>query len=381
MDLQKIGILSFATRTSGVSGVIKKSPEDFIVQEILSDKKVSSLEPKPDLIESNSEYTNFTLVKTNWDQMVLLRKIASRIGVARKRLHYAGTKDKFAITSQRISAWRISPQQLASVQIKDCKIGDFSSSDVRLELGDLWGNRFTIIVRDTSADKQKLSDFSGEIKKLGGIPNFFGEQRFGMRLNNHLIGKALLLDYFESAVKQFLTSTIEDELPEGRQGREFLAANWGSFSEAISKYPDYMRFERALLNHLINYPKDYVGAFKKLHKNTYKMFTHAYQSHLFNLELSHKIQNNESLDGEINLVGYNSELNDFQNNIIQKDGLSKEKFRIKSFPEASISGAKRKCIAEVRNFSSALENNNLNLTFELEKGAYATVLLHELTKE
>ena len=381
MDLQKIGILSFATRTSGVSGVIKKSPEDFIVQEILSDKKVSSLEPKPDLIESNSEYTNFTLVKTNWDQMVLLRKIASRIGVSRKRLHYAGTKDKFAITSQRISAWRISPQQLASVQIKDCKIGDFSSSDVRLELGDLWGNRFTIIVRDTSADKQKLSDFSGEIKKLGGIPNFFGEQRFGMRLNNHLIGKALLLDYFESAVKQFLTSTIEDELPEGRQGREFLAANWGSFSEAISKYPDYMRFERALLNHLINYPKDYVGAFKKLHKNTYKMFTHAYQSHLFNLELSHKIQNNESLDGEINLVGYNSELNDFQNNIIQKDGLSKEKFRIKSFPEASISGAKRKCIAEVRNFSSALENNNLNLTFELEKGAYATVLLHELTKE
>ena len=250
-----------------------------------------------------------------------------------------------------------------------------------MELGDLWGNRFTIIVRDTSADKQKLSDFSGEIKKLGGIPNFFGEQRFGMRLNNHLIGKALLLDYFESAVKQFLTSTIEDELPEGRQGREFLAANWGSFSEAISKYPDYMRFERALLNHLINYPKDYVGAFKKLHKNTYKMFTHAYQSHLFNLELSHKIQNNESLDGEINLVGYNSELNDFQNNIIQKDGLSKEKFRIKSFPEASISGAKRKCIAEVRNFSSALENNNLNLTFELEKGAYATVLLHELTKE
>src|SRR3989344_8430612 len=381
MDLQKIGILSFATRTSGVSGVIKKSPEDFIVQEILSDKKVSSLEPKPDLIESNSEYTNFTLVKTNWDQMVLLRKIASRIGVSRKRLHYAGTKDKFAITSQRISAWRISPQQLASVQIKDCKIGDFSPSDTCLDLGDLWGNRFTIIVRDTSADKQKILDFSKEIKKLGGIPNFFGEQRFGMRLNNHLIGKALLLDYFESAVKQFLTSTIEDELPEGKQAREFLAANWGSFSEAIAKYPNYMRFERALLNHLINFPKDYVGAFKKLHKNTYKMFTHAYQSHLFNLELSYKIQNNESLDGEINLVGYNSELNDFQADLIQKDGLSKEKFRIKSFPEASISGAKRKCIAEVRNFSSALENNNLNLTFELEKGAYATVLLHELTKE
>ena len=384
MDLQKIGILSFATQAEGFSGAVKKSPQDFVVQEISAGGEIASLTPDPTLIEHSSEYTDFTLAKTNWDQHIILKKIANRVGVSRKRLHYAGTKDKFAITAQRISAWKLSAQQLASVKIKDCLIGDFSASDKRLELGDLWGNRFSIFVRDVSLSEKELSarlkEFSSELKKLGGIPSFFGEQRFGMRFNNHLIGKELLRGNLELACKHFLTDTIETELPDGKQAREFLAENWGSFSEAISKYPNYMRFERALLNHLIQFPNDFVGAFKKLHKNNYKMFTHAYQSHIFNLELSGRIKSGD-LSGEMNLVGYNSDLSGFQLAILEKDGLTKETLRIKSFPEASISGSKRKCIAEIKNFSYLIENNSLKLSFDLEKGSYATVLLHELLKE
>lgn len=384
MDLSRIGILNFATKTAGFSGAVKKRPEDFLVQEISPAGEVASLEPKPNIIEHNSEYTNFTLVKTNWDQHILLRKIASRLGVSRKRLHYAGTKDKFAQTAQRVSAWQTSPQQLTSINIKDCKIGDFSASDKSLELGDLWGNRFTIFIRDISLTEKEISDkvadFSTEIKKLGGLPNFFGEQRFGMRLNNHIIGMLLLQGDLEAAVKHFLTDTIESELEQGRVAREFLANNWGEFSAAISKYPRYMRFELALLNHLIKFPKDYVGAFKKLHKNTYKMFTHAYQSYLFNLELSHKIKNKEQFPAELNLVGYNSELIAFEEAAIKEDGLSKETLRISSFPEASVSGSKRKCVAELKNFAYFVKDNSVKLTFDLEKGAYATVLLHELIK-
>lgn len=381
MDLQKIGILNLATKTKGITGKIKQKPEDFVVQEISASGEVASLNPNPTPVEHDSEYTDFTLAKTNWDQHVLLKKIAARVGVSRKRLHYAGTKDKFAITSQRISAWKIPAQKLASVQIKDCLIGDFSASGTRLELGDLWGNRFTIYVRDISENSLLvLGNFSKELEKLGGIPNFFGEQRFGMRYNNHIIGKYLLTGDIESAIKSFLTDTIESELPDGKQAREFLAENWGSFSEAISKYPKYMRFERALLNHLINFPNDFVGAFKKLHKNTYKMFTHAYQSYIFNLELSPYIKSG-NLPAELNLAGYNSDLSDFQLSILEKDGLSKEKLRINSFPEASISGSKRKCIAEIKHFSYSIEKNSLKFNFDLEKGAYATVLLYELLQE
>ena len=385
MDLSKIGITEFATKTPGFTGTIKGRPDDFIVQEISLNREAASLEPNPAQIENSSEFTEFTLVKNNWNQAILLKKISERSSVSKKRLHYAGTKDKFAITAQRISAWRVPVSQLAKISIKDCKIGDFTGAENRLELGDLWGNRFTILIRNLTLSAEELTvrvdNFLAEIKKLGGLPNFFGEQRFGIRFNNHIVGKFLLQNDLENAIKAFLTGTIENELEPGRSARIFLAENWGSFREAINKYPVYMRFERALLNHLINYPNDYVGAFKNLHKNTYKIFTHAFQSHAFNLELSNKIKNNEPLNAETSLIGYNTELNNFQKEFLEKENLSKTQLKISSFPEASISGGPRKFLAEIKNISYSVSENTLKLSFDLGKGAYATVFLYELMKQ
>jgi len=384
MDSSKIGITEFATSTEGIGGIIKKQPEDFVVQEILLSNEVASLEPNPIPKEQNSEYTEFTLVKNNWNQAILLKKISAKIGVSKKRLYFAGTKDKFALTAQRISAWKVSPSFLSKVSIKDCKIGDFSPSDKRLELGDLWGNRFTILIREINLPKKEIvsrvESFLSELKKLGGLPNFFGEQRFGMRLNNHIIGKKILQNDIEGAIKSFLTDTAENELEQGKAARIFLSENWGRFNEALKNYPIYMRFERALLNHLVQFPNDYVGAFKKMHKNTYKLFTHAFQAHIFNQGLSDKIKNKKTLKKEGSLVGYGIELNDFQKEILEKEGITKEQLKVSSFPEASISGGPRKFLAEIKNISYSIEKNSLKMSFDLEKGAYATVFLRELMK-
>ncbi len=384
MNLSKIGITEFATKTSGIGGIIKKQPEDFIVQEISLNNEIASLEPDSSPIEYNSEYTEFTLVKRDWNQAVLLKKISDKLGVSKKRLHFAGTKDKFALTSQRISAWKIKAEQLSKISINDCKIGDFAGKDSRLELGDLWGNRFTILIREINIPKRELTsiieNFLKEIKKLGGLPNFFGEQRFGIRSNNHIIGEKILKNNIEGAIKDFLSATAENELEHGKEARIFLSENWGSFKEALKKYPIYLRFERALLNHLVQFPNDYVGAFKKLHKNTYKLFTHAFQAYIFNQELSDRLKSKKSLSGETSLVGYDSELNDFQKEFLEKKGIPKEKLKISSFPEASISGGPRKFLAEIKNIFHSVENNNLKISFDLEKGAYATVFLHELMK-
>ena len=334
--------------------------------------------------EINSEYTEFTLVKRDWNQAILLKKIANAVGTSKKRFYFAGTKDKFALTSQRISAWDITPELLSKVLIRDCKIGDFSQSGEKLELGDLRGNRFTIFIRDLTLPHSdtihRVENFLSELKNLGGLPNFFGEQRFGIRLNNHIVGEKLIKNDIEGAIKSYLAGTIETELENGKQARKFLAENWGSFNEALKKYPIYMRFERALLNHLVQFPNDYVGAFKKLHKNTYKLFTHAFQAHIFNLELSTKIKNNESLQGTGSLVGYDPELSAFQKSILDKEGISQQQLRIKSFPEASVKGGPRKFLAEVKNISYSIENSSLKISFDLEKGAYATVFLRELMK-
>ncbi|MFH1450653.1 MAG: tRNA pseudouridine(13) synthase TruD [archaeon] len=384
MNYSDIGITQYATKSKGFDGKFKQQPEDFVVQEILTDGTVASLEPDsghrtPD---TGSEYIHFTLVKRDWNQDTILHRLSRFCGVSRKRLTYAGTKDKFALTAQRIAAWKLPAEKLANFKTKDVKIGDFSPAEKSLDLGDLWGNRFIIKitgVENPEAAADSCNKTFKELGKLGGLPNFFGEQRFGMRYNNHLVGKYLLQEKVEGAVKEFLTATNDEELPEGKAKREELAKKWGDFKD-VGQFPKFMRFENALINQLIQHPADYVGAFKKLSKNLYKIFTHSYQSHIFNQLLSERIKNKESLAGEGNLVGYDSDLTEKELIFLEKDGLTQKKLRIKQFPEASISGGKRKWLAEIRNWGCEPGENTVIVKFDLEKGAYATTLLRELLK-
>ena len=80
-------------------------------------------------------------------------------------------------------------------------------------------------------------------------------------------------------------------------------------------------------------------------------------------------------------IGYNTELNNFQKEFLEKENLSKTQLKISSFPEASISGGPRKFLAEIKNISYSVSENTLKLSFDLGKGAYATVFLYELMKQ
>ena len=66
--------------------------------------------------------------------------------------------------------------------------------------------------------------------------------------------------------------------------------------------------------------------------------------------------------------------------IAKKEGFKQSDFRCKPFPEASVRGGKRNWLAQVKNFKAKNEGKDLILNFDLEKGAYATVLLSELIR-
>ncbi|MAF89118.1 MAG: tRNA pseudouridine(13) synthase TruD [Euryarchaeota archaeon] len=377
--MKNIGILAYATKSKGIGGTIKELPEDFMVQEIQEDRSTSSFEPSKELPKSSEEvkeYTHFTLVKRDWNQEQILKRVARRLEISRKRFSTSGTKDKKALTAQKVSAWKISPKELLNVRIKDCELGDFSYSSEKIELGDHWGNRFTVKLLGASGSPEKTLK---ELEEFGGIPNFFGEQRFGLRLNNHIVGKHILEGNIESAVHEFLAGTGERESEEGRKARETLAENWGDFGKALKEFPVYMRFERALLDHLNIHPNDYVGAFKKLSKQTYKFFTHAYQSYLFNIILSERINNGSNLDGSSNILGYESEPDEAESTLLEKEGLNLKDFKVSQFPEASVRGDIRTHLAEIGNLSWE-DEKDINLGFDLRKGAYATILLREVQK-
>ncbi|MCD6575922.1 MAG: tRNA pseudouridine(13) synthase TruD [Nanoarchaeota archaeon] len=373
------GIKNFARAKLG--GEIKKYPEDFIVEEITPDGKICTIgynfvEILKDLVpKERREHLHFTLVKKNWTTLRAVSELSKRLRVSRKRFGFAGTKDRRAITAQRISVWNATIEQLKKIKIKDITIKDFNYSNKRITLGDLYGNRFTITIRN--ANVKEL----GKVKKIleKDIPNFFGPQRFGIqRRINHLIGKQLLLGNFEGAAMILITSR-GDEDEKSTNAREFAAKNWGKWREILKVWPKNLGVEAAVLNYLVKYPKDYANAIRQLPKNLRRMFIHSFQSYIFNRTLEELI-NRDITVKEIPLVGYETKLEGETGEIIKKilkeENIKLEHFKLKRMPELAEKGDKRDAWIKVENLKILnVKNKEVKLQFTLKKGAYATTIL------
>jgi tRNA pseudouridine13 synthase len=347
---------------------IKKEPKDFLVEEITPDKDVLEKGKKYKLQKSSGDQLVCVLEKENWDTNLVIRGIAKRLYVSQKRVGFAGTKDKRAITTQRISLWKIK-ENVADLRMHGVSIKPLYYSDKRVELGDLWGNRFTIKIY---TDK-KL----GRIPKK--IPNLFGEQRFGAgRKITHLVGKEILKEDLETAVKMYLGQSSSKESPETREARERLAKDW-DFKEALEYFPNNLRFERSLLGHLSQYPNDYVGALRKLPKFLKIMFVHAYQAHLFNMFVKECIKKKRKFKTGP-LYGFESKMeNQLERNILKKEKTKLSDFHVRSMPEMSSKGSRRPVYVGLKDFKILKKTKSYyTIRFSLPKGCYATTVIDYL---
>jgi len=408
---QEIGILCYKSKTEGIGGRIKQVPEDFIVEEIMEDGLVLGVAEQsrvpqhcrvpqqsrvPQQGSENSpaspkagEFLHFTLQKKNWDTLRAVKEISKRLGVSRNRLSFAGTKDKRAVTTQRVSVWNAKVEDLEKISIKDIQLTNFSYSDDKIELGHLQGNGFTITIRDIDLDENSIRDIiNSTIDELkSGFPNFFGVQRFGTtRPITHLVGREIINGNPKEAVMLYLTKTYPEEPEEAKHARESLQET-EDFKAAIKIFPKNLGYENSLLNYLIKNPDNFPGALKSLPKKLGMMFIHAYQSYIFNTALSRYIQKEITIE-RLPLVGYETELDEITAEILSEEGISRENFKIQRMREFSSKGIYRECFIPFENFSIlAIENDELNqgmkkstLRFSLGKGSYATTLLREFTK-
>lgn len=373
VDFEKIGITNKRFKYS-TKGYIKDSPNDFIVKEIMLSKKK----------KEKGIYTYFTLKKTNWTTMQSLHKIARLCHVSWKRFLFAGTKDKHAITSQQVCVKGIKEETLKKLKIKDIELSNFFESDERINLGDLQGNTFVVTVNDYECKniKEILKNFGEYVVK--GIPNFFAEQRFGIqRPNNHIIGKLILQEKYELALKELLAESYVQESETSRKSRNFLKNNWGKFKEAYDLFPKYLNVERIILHYLISYPSDFVNAFRKLPKNISKIFVYSFQSYIFNLTLSYLIEKGLLSDFELMIPGHSSDLKEIggavMEKILEKEKMSLSDFKVSSYPEISSRGTKRRTLIYPTNFKIVkITKQSYTIEFTLPKGSYATLILREL---
>lgn len=346
---------------------IKRFPEDFAVEEITPDKKILKIDGKYSFDEKSSgDQLICILKKTNWDTNLALRELARRLYVSRKRIGFAGTKDKRAATVQRISLWKIKPN-IQDMHIKDMEIIPLCYSDSRIELGDLWGNRFTIKVYT----KKKVDK-----KKLKKIPNFFGVQRFGdSRPLTHLVGKEILHGNLEKAVKLYLAKVFPKESPQAKEARKQLAKGW-NYAGALQYFPYSLSFERTMIAHLAQYQNDYAGALRKLPKFLKIMFVHAYQSYIFNEFLKEVIKKKLGYETGPLFGTQTKPGNGLEEKILKKEKIAPADFFVCSMPEMSSQGERRKLWIEMKDFEILEKGKDyITIRFSLPKGCYATTVI------
>lgn len=244
---------------------IKMEAEDFQVVEI----------PQQVSMQENGKYTVLKLRLKNWETNHFVIEFSRYLGISRKRITYAGTKDKRAVTTQYfcINAEKI-PEQ---IKIKDVEELDRFKTDKIIDLGDLLGNKFEIRVESQESELIKVRDFVTSKSQNLFFWNYFGIQRFGqLRKNTHLIGEQLVKNGLESAIKTYLFTPGTDN----EEYRINLSQSW-DYKKGIKEFPEHLQFERALMSELIS-GKSYEDAFDSLPRSLRIMFVHAFQSYIFN---------------------------------------------------------------------------------------------------
>jgi hypothetical protein len=152
------------------------------------------------------DYLRFTLYKENLGTMEALQLLSTQLRLNLKLFGFAGTKDKRAITTQYVTAFKVPAEKFRHLTQAGmgahclAKAGDFAYVPKPLRLGDLNGNEFKLVIRNvTGIEEQELQGLLTDIAKRGFI-NYYGMQRFGSNaVPTHAIGRALLRkDYCEA---------------------------------------------------------------------------------------------------------------------------------------------------------------------------------------
>lgn len=148
---------------------MRSVPEDFQVDEL------PAFEPT-----GEGEHLLLTVRKRGQNTAHVARRLAQWAGLPEMAVSYAGLKDRHAVTTQRFSVHlpkRVAPD-LALLDDADIQVVASTWHNRKLQRGALAGNRFGLVLREVEGDRAAIDARLDEIAARG-IPNWFGEQRFG----------------------------------------------------------------------------------------------------------------------------------------------------------------------------------------------------------
>jgi tRNA pseudouridine13 synthase len=386
----------------GTGGIIKGSPEDFLVEEI------AAYQPS-----GQGEHCYALIEKRGIATLEALRRLSKALGVQERDLGYAGMKDAVGVTRQTVSIPRVATEKVLALEIPGIKILSAQLHGNKLRLGHLKGNRFQIRVRGAVPDAHARAEEAIAILVKRGVPNRFGSQRYGVQGNSHTIGAALLRGDFRGAVDTLIgdPSAVSDE----RWRLAIEAYRRGEIAESLALFPGHFRVERELLGRLVQRPDAFDKAFNTVQPRMKRLYLSAFQSSLFDRVLEQRLDRLEQVaEGDIAFKHENgacflvqdaeAELSRAQAFEISATGpmfgctmmepegdqfdLEREVLAAESLTPASFNlpgalrmdGERRPLRVPLIGAAVEEEAGDLIVSFSLPRGSYATCVLSEIMK-
>jgi tRNA pseudouridine13 synthase len=325
----------------GCGGAFKLVPEDFEVEEL------PAYNPS-----GEGEHLFLWVEKRGRDTREVVRALAQALGVPEGDVGVAGMKDRHAVTRQLLSVPARTEPKLAGFSLEGVQVLWARRHGNKLRTGHLRGNRFKLRLRgvkDPGAARESLSQLVAR-----GLPNYFGEQRFGRARDNADKGKALLLG-------QRLP-----QRPDRFQRKLYLSAFQSHlFNRALVERLRAGTFDRALLGDVLR--KEDTGG-------------------LFVCEAP-EVDNPRVAAFEVSPAGpmFGPKMTLSAHGVAEAEAalLTEEGMTLSDFVRGGgeTEGTRRPYRVRLGNPEFTPEGEDLMLAFELPRGAYATEVLAELLKE
>jgi tRNA pseudouridine13 synthase len=188
----------------GIGGRIKVRHEDFEVEEI------PAYQPS-----GQGDFLYLWVEKRDMGGEYFARQVARRLDIPTAEVGTAGLKDRHAVTRQWVSVPGRCELNLAQLDGDGIRVLAASRHTNKLKPGHLHGNRFRILIRDVEPDaEQRLLALLDAIRQ-GGMPNFYGAQRFGRDGETFRIGMDLLTGQGRKVspfLRKFALSAVQSAL-------------------------------------------------------------------------------------------------------------------------------------------------------------------------
>jgi len=390
----------------GIGGILKERPEDFNVTEL------PLYEPS-----DQGEHVFCEIQKTGMTTFQVIDRLAAELHVSSRDIGYAGMKDAHSVSRQNFSILGTTPEQVMSLATPGMSILWATRHGNKLRLGHLAGNRFVIKVRKVApTDVVKLAEICKRLQDRG-VPNYFGEQRFGYRADNDKLGAALVRGDDQGVLKLLLgTPRKEIDDPQSMQARAAFDA--GDTEEAMRRFPRRCGMERRILAGL-NKTQNPRAAVGKIDQRLRRLWISALQSSFFNQVVARRIDSlHQVLQGDLAykhdsgavflvedavkeqpradafeispagpLIGYRLTMPQgdalkIEQEVFDAAGIHAADFRVAG--KLKVKGARRSMRFRPKDmeYSAGVDANGSYITaaFTLPAGAFATVVMRELMK-